>query len=97
VKVQGKLPVRWTRESVSFGERSFPAAEHLPVLVYPNPLNRSRYVVINSGLTIEEREYNSDYSMPQLGDFAVLKVETEPGSSEVAYAGLFDESWQLPK
>ena len=96
-KVQARLPVHWTRETVSVGDRRFPAAENIPVLVYPNPLNRSRYVVINSGLTIEDREYNSDYSMPQLGDFAVLKVQTEPGSSEVAYAGLFDESWQLPK
>jgi poly(3-hydroxybutyrate) depolymerase len=96
-KVQSKLPVRWSREAVAFGDQRFPAAEHIPVLVYPNPLSPSHYVVINSGLTIAEREYNSDYSMPQLGDFAVLKVQTDAGSSDVAYAGLFDESWQLPK
>ncbi|HLX46620.1 MAG TPA: alpha/beta hydrolase-fold protein [Bryobacteraceae bacterium] len=95
-KVQGKLPLRWTRENVSFGEQSFAAADSMPVMIYPNPLNRARYIVINSGLTIEEREYNSDYSMPQLGDFAVLKVKGG-GVPEVAYAGLFDESWQLPK
>ena len=96
-KAQGKLPFRWTRETLHFGARNFPAAGHIPVLVYPNPLNRSRYIVINSGLTIEEREYNSDYSMPQLGDFAVLKVKSDADASDVAYAGLFDEFWQLPR
>jgi poly(3-hydroxybutyrate) depolymerase len=96
-KVLRKLPIRWTRESVSLAEHSFPAAENIPVLIYPNPLNPSRYVVFNSGLTIEEREYNSDYSMPQLGDFAILKVKTDSSVPEVAYAGLFDESWQLPR
>ena len=96
-RVEGKLPLRWNRETVSLGDQHFPSAANLPVLIYPNPLNPSRYVVLNSGLTIEEREYNSDYSMPQLGDFAILKVQPEPSSPEVAYAGLFDESWQLPK
>src|SRR5262249_16718196 len=50
-KVNGKLPVRWTRESVTLGSKSFQAADHFPVLAYPNPLHPSRYVVINSGLT----------------------------------------------
>ncbi|MSV28288.1 MAG: hypothetical protein EXQ52_06025 [Bryobacterales bacterium] len=95
-KVQGKLPVAWSREAVKVGSDRFPAAEHLPALVYPNPLQPSRYVVLNSGLTIEEREYQSDYSMPRLGDFAVLKVQEGVDVPEVAVAGLFDESWRLP-
>jgi hypothetical protein len=95
-QVIGKLPVGWTRESVRLGNRSFAANEHVPALIYPNPLNPSRYVVINSGLTISPREYNSDYSMPRLGDFAVLKVAEGDTEVEADVAGLFDESWQLP-
>ncbi|MBI1791897.1 MAG: hypothetical protein HYR60_30590 [Acidobacteria bacterium] len=94
-RLGGKLPVRWTRESVSLGGRDFPSAEHLPALIYPNPLRPSRYVVLNSGLTIDEREYQADYSMPRLGDFAVLKVKEGADVPDVALAGLFDESWQL--
>lgn len=89
-EVAGKLPVGWTKETVSVGDKKFEAAGHLPVLVYPNPLNPSRYVVVNSGLTIAAREYNGDYSMPQLGDYAVLKLD-----GDVEVAGLFDEEWQL--
>lgn len=80
-KLRGKLPVNeWSNTK-------------LPALVYPNPLAPARYVVINSGLTIAEREYQADYSMPTLGDWAILKVDgTEtPAASE---AGLFDEFWR---
>jgi hypothetical protein len=67
----------------------------VPVLVYPNPIAPSRYVVLNSGLTIAENSYTSDYSMPTLGDIAVLQVQ--PGSDDfnVPFAGFFDETWQL--
>jgi hypothetical protein len=93
----GKLPLRWTRESVDLGGQSFPAAEHMPALVYPGPLDPSHYVVLNSGLTFPDTQYNSDYSMPLLGDFAVLRVNQGTDAPDIAYAGLFDESWRLPK
>ena len=96
-KVIGKLPVTWTKETVSLGGRKFPAAESFPALVYPNPLSPAHYVVLNTGLTMEDREYRGDYGMPRLGDFAVLKVKEGADVGEVAYAGLFDEAWQLPK
>lgn len=96
-RLNGKLPVQWTRETVTVWDRSFPAAAHLPALIYPNPISPAHYVVLNSGLTILEREYQSDYSMPRLGDFAVLQIKENAEEPDVAYAGLFDEAWQLPK
>ncbi|MFN7928840.1 MAG: hypothetical protein U0Y68_13000 [Blastocatellia bacterium] len=95
-KLMGKLPLGWTKETVTLGRQKFAAAEHLPTLAYPNPLNPSRYVVLNSGLTIPEREYNGDYSLPQYGDFAILKVKEGVDVPDAVLAGLFDELWQLP-
>ncbi len=95
-KLIGKLPVKWTKETVTLGRQSFAATEHLPILAYPNPLNPSRYVVLNSGLTIDEREYNGDYSLPRLGDFAIVKAKDGSDIPDVILAGLFDEFWQLP-
>jgi pimeloyl-ACP methyl ester carboxylesterase len=94
-RLAGKLPVAWNRDTIKVGDKSFPAANHVPVLVYPNPIAPSRYVVLNSGLTIAENSYTSDYSMPTLGDIAVLQVK--PGSDDfnVPFAGFFDETWQL--
>ncbi len=73
-RIVAKLPLQWTRESITVGGKSFPAAEHLPVLAYPNPLSPAHYVVLNTGLTISDQDYNADYAMPRFGDIAVLKV-----------------------
>jgi len=95
-RLHGKLPFQWTKEMITLADRSFPAAENVPLMIYPNPLAVSRYVVINSGLTVQDREYPaSDYLTPLYGDFAVLKVKEGP--ADVQIAGLFDESWKLPK
>src|SRR5262249_32313272 len=45
VKVADKLPIRWDAENVRVGDKTFSAGHHLPVLIYPNPLNPKRYVV----------------------------------------------------
>jgi pimeloyl-ACP methyl ester carboxylesterase len=98
-RVIGRLPVKWTRESIVVGERTYAAADHLPVLIYPNPLNPRRYVVINTGHTADERDYHGDYLLPRFGDYAVLKLTRQPSgelSEEIAESGLFDEAWRLP-
>ncbi len=96
-KTSPRLPLGWTKETITLGSQSFPAASHLPTMIYPNPLNPSLYVVLNSGLTIDEREYQSDYSMPKLGDFAILQVQDGVEVPEVTRAGLFDEAWKIPR
>ena len=94
-RLAGRLPVKWSRDAIAVGSRSFPSATHLPVFVYPNPIAPSRYVVINSGLTIAENSYTSDYSMPTLGDIAVLQVQADSDAFSVPFAGFFDESWGI--
>jgi len=66
----------------------------VPVLIYPNPLNPRRYVVINSGHTFGDADFRGTnaWLYPRLGDYAVL---TANGSVEVS--GFFDEQWQLRK
>ena len=96
-KMNGKLPVKWTKETVTLGSQSFPAAENFPALIYPNPLHPSKYVVLNTGLTIVDREYNGDYGMPQWGDYAIVKVKEGSDVPDLNVAGLFDENWQLRK
>jgi len=60
-KMNGKLPVSWTKETVAFDAKSFPAAESLPAFIYPNPMAASKYVVVNSGLTAEWHAWASDH------------------------------------
>ena len=96
-RLNGKLPpLRWTRETVALGTQSFPAAESVPALIYPSPLNPDHYVVINSGLTAAWADWAGDFPTPRYGDFAIFKVKQGSDDPEAAYTGLFDESWKLP-
>ena len=92
-RVIRKLPIRWSRQEIEVGGRKFSAADHLPVLIYPNPLNPRRYVVINSGHTFHDTELRGTNALlyPHLGDYAVIHAP----DGAVALAGLFDESWAL--
>jgi hypothetical protein len=93
-KALPKLPLRWTKESVGFGDKLYSAADHVPALIYPNPLNPRRYLVLNTGHTADERDYRFDYLLPRFGDYAILKTGKQ--SVEIAETGLFNESWKLP-
>jgi hypothetical protein len=96
-KLNGKLPpLRWTKETVALGGKSFPAAESVPALIYPNPLSPNHYVVINSGLTAAWADWAGDFPTPRYGDFGIFKVQQGSDDPEAVYTGLFDESWKLP-
>jgi len=99
-QIVAKLPIRWTAESITVGGKAYPAADHALVMIYPNPLNPSRYVVINSGHTFYEAEFRGNNALvyPRLGDFAVLKLEAGKPPLEVTVEqfGLFGERWELP-
>ena len=62
------------------GPTRYPADTHAPILIYPNPLNPKKYVVLNSGFTFREFDYlNNARQMPKLPDYAVVDTTTPPG------------------
>lgn len=100
-KMRAELPFRWSPDTVEIGKVGHDAGRHVPVLIYPNPLNAQRYVVINSGFTYREYDYlNNARQVPKLPDYAVLDVTTTPSArhpGKVVVAGFFDEQWRLPE
>jgi hypothetical protein len=98
-KIADKLPVKWTKDGVTVGDKTYPAGTHVPVLIYPNPLNPAKYVVLNSGFTFREYDYlNNARQVPKLPDYAVIDVTTPPSSrwpGKVVRAGFFGERWEL--
>ncbi len=93
-KLEGKLPLSWSQQGVTLGAQRFGSGEVLPAMIYPNPLNPSRYVVLNSGITASWEDWAGDFATPQYGDFAMLRVSGKE-VPDVAYAGIFDEAWKL--
>ena len=99
-KIADHLPVRWDEQNIRLGAQSFPSDKHLPLLVYPNPDNPDRYIVLNSGFTFREYDYlNNARQVAKLPDYAVLDISVPANSrypGKVVTAGFFDENWQLP-
>jgi hypothetical protein len=101
-----RLPIHWTRETLSMDGRDYSAANHAPLLIAPSPWSgRPRYVVLNSGHTFHESEFAAvNYLLfPRHGDWAVVEVgpsqvEQPEGTVQEAIldAGLLDEVWQFP-
>lgn len=98
-RVLGKLPVRWTNDEIVIGTNRFPAAGHMPVMIYPNPLNPKKYIVINTGHTISEKDWRGSNALQfaHLGDWAVYRLEAEVTNDTVAASGYFGEDWGAPK
>ena len=98
-RIADKLPIRWTANSISVGSRQFASAANVPVLIYPNPLNPKRYVVINSGFTFRESAYGTNsLQVPELPDYAVIDVTSPPTprwAGKLAAVGFFGERWEL--
>ena len=94
----GKLPLTWDGKTLSFRGQTYDAAHHAPILIFPNPLNPSRYVVLNSGIDFREHAYGSNsLQLPKLPDYAIIDLREAPGPrwpGKIATAGFFDESWK---
>lgn len=102
-KVLPDLPLEWTRTKLRLGNHDYPAGNHVPALIAPNPLAGANphYVVLNSGHTFREAELAKlNYLLfPRWGDWAVLQIDpSHTGSTSleehVLRAGYFDEQWK---
>lgn len=98
-KIADKLPVKWAKGGVALGDKTYDGDTHVPVLIYPNPLNPKKYIVLNSGFTFREYDYlNNARQVPKLPDYAVIDITTPPNSrylGKVVRAGFFGEQWEL--
>jgi hypothetical protein len=77
-RIADRLPVQWLTDGTA------------PVLIFPNPLNPKKYVVLNSGFTFADYAASSNsLQTPKLPDWAVV----DTGTAKVKSAGFFNEDW----
>ena len=96
-RVIDQIPIVWNDQQVKIGTHQFPSDDKAVLMVYPNPANPERYLVLNSGFTFREYDYlNNARQTPKLPDWAVVDISEgatgrDPGKIEAA--GFFNEHW----
>jgi hypothetical protein len=99
-KILTGLPVEWSRDKITIAGQSYSTADHLPMLIFPNPENPARYVIINAGFTFSKADMEGSNARqhPHLPDYAVVKFNPEAFSDvlekDTVFAGFFDEEWK---
>jgi hypothetical protein len=88
-------PVHWSQRHISIDGRQFEASRHMLSMIYPNPSNPKRYLVINSGHTFHDSDFAGTNALlyPRVGDWAVTDVRT----GKVVAEGVFDRNWAVGK
>ena len=98
-RVADKLPMQWEAQGIRVGKQIYADGHHVPVLIYPNPLNPKHYVVLNSGFTFREYDYlNNARQTPKLPDWVIVDISvpvTSRAPGGIVNAGFFDEQWNL--
>ncbi len=97
-RIADQLPIQWTEDGVVAGGETFESKSHALAMIFPNPLNPEKYVVLNSGFTYREYDYlNNARQTPKLPDWAVIDI-TQPATSQwpggISQAGFFGEMWE---
>ena len=97
-KILAKLPLKWDSSKLILGSLSADSGHVVPVLIYPNPLNPKKYVVLNSGFTFRENAYeNNARQNAKLPDYAFVDTDFPADSrwpGKVLEAGFFGERWE---
>ncbi|MBT3606387.1 MAG: prolyl oligopeptidase family serine peptidase, partial [Candidatus Latescibacteria bacterium] len=96
-RIHSDLPIQWDTEQITVGKQNFTAKNHVPVFIFPNPLNPQRYVVVNSGFTFAPNGASSNSTQtPKLPDWAILDTtQAWDNPARVKAADFFDENWKL--
>jgi len=98
------LPFEWNQASFKWRrnpnpdgtkETTKPDGDLLPAMILPNPLHPSKYLVINSGHTFHEKEFQGTNALlfSQLGDFGLWKRDSTTKKWNLIDSGLFHENW----
>jgi hypothetical protein len=104
-KIADKLPIKWTKDSITLPAagkdpaKTFPADAHALIAIYPNPLIPKKYVVLNSGFTFRQADHGTNSrQVAKLPDWAVIDLNIPPDDKApgaIPAAGFFDERWQF--
>ena len=94
-RIAPKLPLHIAQAEFVLAGRTFPRPESSLLMVYPNPLNPARYVLLNVG-AFWGQFLSINHKLDHVPDFIVFKdSRATDGNNEYLCAGYFDNNWQF--
>ena len=101
-KLASRLPLRITADEIAIDGKSFKAANAAVQMIYPNPLNPRRYVLIVAGTSVDGL-YTADPLNRDLGDwdFAIMDGRYAASAKRIppmkmrVVTGAFDAGWRV--
>ena len=97
-KLLPKLPLQWDSKNLVFRGQTYSAADHAPILIFPNPVSPGHYVVLNSGIDFRGDAFGTNaHQTPKLPDWAIVDLKTPPDPrwpGKIVTAGFFNEAWK---
>jgi predicted esterase len=107
-KIAPDLPIKIERDEYVVGDRRVPRKDAGLMMIYPNPLNSNRYVVICDGQPWG-KALDVNHKLDLVPDFIIYTQDVDPSGAAYEYllgvcginqyvcAGYFDKYWRLSK
>jgi dienelactone hydrolase len=97
-----RLPVSWSKTEIIANGQTHDTRSRGLAMIHPNPLNRRRYVVLNSGHTFHEAQFKASNAQlyPRWGDFAILDIQPDDRgrfNETIIDSAIFDANWEFPR
>jgi pimeloyl-ACP methyl ester carboxylesterase len=94
-RINSELPIRFEDGAVVMGDRRFVGEDVALHMIYPNPLNPDRYVIVKGGTTRQGTEL-MPWLERRLPDYVIFDGSyKEMGWAAFRAAGFFDSRWGL--
>lgn len=99
-RINDNLPIRIEKKCVKVGDREFWGEDIGVKFIYPNPLNPTKYVLINAGVTskaLDKIHRLGDPLYDPLPDYIIFsRQDVSHDRHFFLAAGFFDRKWELP-
>jgi hypothetical protein len=94
--INDELPIRFGPDGIIRGQQTISAVDCGMILIRPNPLNESRYVVIVGGTTDSSMRTASRLRLTEMPDYVIFDRNTLKGKRiDFLTGGFFDKHWQV--
>ncbi|NOZ24112.1 MAG: prolyl oligopeptidase family serine peptidase [Planctomycetes bacterium] len=94
-RIADQLPVKFESDCYVVGAHKYPMKTHGLLMIYPNPLNPERYIVILSGMLWGEH-LSINHKWDFVPDYIVFTAERDwDAMNKYLCAGYFNQNWQI--